>query len=243
MHTRHPPACDCETLLHSLRASADPARLAGMARFGIDTSRALGVQIPQLRRLASAAGKGLPEPRRHCLALDLWASGIHEARILASMLDVPPLVTEDQMDSWAADFGSWDLCDQCCNNLFRKTQHAWAKAQEWGAQGVDAPEFTVRAGFVLMAVLAVHAKAASDNDFEPFWPLLHAGSADSRTFVKKAVSWALRQLGKRNAALHGRAVQLAREMLEAGSPAARWVARDVLRELQGPKVATRLGLD
>lgn len=243
MHTSlHGAPPHCEAILVELRSLARPGRLQGMARFGIDTSKALGVQIPELRNLARISKKGRTPAERHELAAALWQTGLHEPRILASMVDAPQLVPVQQLDAWAADFRSWDLCDQCCNNLFRHTDHGWDKAAAWAALGADGPEFTVRAGFVLMATLCVAHKQAPHSAFEPFWPLILEGCTDPRNFVKKGVNWALRQLGKRNAAFNARAVALAEEMLQLRSPAARWIASDALRELCSAKVRERHGL-
>lgn len=236
------PATLVDAILEQLQILARPSRLHGMARYGIDTSKALGVKIPELRTLARICRKGHSPEQRHELAQGLWQHELHEARILASMLDAPALVTPEQMEAWAQDFTSWDLCDQCCSNLFRHTPHAWEQAQKWASLGRDGPEFVVRAGFVLMATLCVKDKTAPDEAFEPFWPLLLTGSEDGRAYVKKGVSWALRQLGKRNATLYSRAVMLARKMEEQGSSVAVSIARETMRELQGEKVLHRLGL-
>ncbi|HMP74690.1 MAG TPA: DNA alkylation repair protein [Kiritimatiellia bacterium] len=211
------------SILNDLRRLAQPSNLAGMARFGIDTSSALGVPIPALRRLARA------HRRDHALALALWATGVHEARILASLVDDPAKVTASQMDAWVREIDSWDICDQVCNNLFNRTPHAWSKAVQWSRRQ---PEFVRRAGYVLMATLAVHDKQATDADFEPCFDAIRRGAADDRNFVKKAVNWALRQIGKRNSALRSRAIAVARDLEALDAPAARWIARDALRELR-----------
>ena len=195
-----------------------------MARFGIKTDRALGISVTDLRRLGREIGKD------HDLALELWASGIHEARILASIIDEPTQVTQAQMEAWAAGFDSWDLVDQCCGNLFDKTPWAWDKALEWSERD---EEFVKRAGFALMAWLAVHDKSASNASFAPFFPAIERASGDDRNFVKKAVNWALRQIGKRNATLRRQAVAAARRIAKQEARSARWIARDALRELEG----------
>jgi 3-methyladenine DNA glycosylase AlkD len=210
-------------VIRDLRKAGDPAAVRGMARFGIETDRALGVSIPVLRKTARAVG------RDHALAQALWDSDIHEARILASMVDEPGRVTPAQMDRWAADFDSWDLCDQCCSNLFDKTPWAWDKAVEWSA--AERP-FVKRAGFVLMAVLAVHDKRAENARFLPFFKRIERESGDDRNFVKKAVNWALRQMGKRNTELHRQAVSTARELIATGTRSGRWIGRNALRELE-----------
>ena len=213
-------------LLAALHARANPANVAGMARYGISSAGTLGVPIPEVRQLARHAG------RSHSLAAELWASGIHEARILATLVEERALVTPLQMNRWARDFDSWDVCDQACQNLFRYTPHAWAMAAEWAtAEG----EFVRRAGFSLMAGLAVKAKDAPDEAFLALLPLIAGAATDPRHMVKKAVNWALRAIGKRNAALRGAAIATAREIHAVDSPAARWVASDALRELRSPK--------
>ncbi len=219
-----------EGVLQDLRRLSDPARCRGMAQFGINTSQALGVSIPSIRQLARSLGCD------HQLALKLWDSGVHEARILAGMVADPNQVTSAQMDNWSRDFNSWDLCDQVCNNLFDRTPLAYAKALDWSA---EEPTFVKRAGFVLMAVLAAHDKSAPDGAFISFFPSIKAEANDSRNWVKKAVNWAVRQIGKRNLALNHAALELCSEIEPAGA-AAGWVARHARRELTSPAVQERL---
>jgi 3-methyladenine DNA glycosylase AlkD len=169
-------------ILTQLKSLGNPAAAEGMARYGINTEHAYGVSIPNLRKIARKIGKNRP------LAEALWSSGIHEARILAGMVCPPAEITHRQLEEWVADFNSWDLCDQCCNSLFRKAADAHEKAVEWSARD---EEFVKRAGFVLMACLAVHDKKATDADFLEFLPITKRESVDSRNFVKKAVNWAL----------------------------------------------------
>lgn len=202
-----------------------------MARFGIATDSALGVTVPELRGLARRSG------RDHDLAASLWATGIHEARILASMVDEPGRVTVKQMESWIRDVGSWDLCDQLCGNLFERTPHAFGRALAWSRRE---DEFVKRAGFPLMAWAAVHRKDVEDPRFEAFLPAILAGATDERNYVKKAVSWALRQIGKRNPAMNRKAIETARAIERIESRASRWIAHDVLRELEGEPVQERL---
>ena len=209
----------------------NPKAAAGMARYGIKADRALGVSIPKLQGLTKTIGKS------HKLAEELWSSAVHEARILACMIDDPQQITADQLDRWATEFDSWDLCDQCCNRLFSKTPFACQKALAWAGQP---EEFVKRAGFVLMAVLAVHNKKAPDKQFDPFFTCIKAGAVDERNFVKKAVNWALRQIGKRNLSLNKKAIRVAEEIQQFESKAARWVARDALRELRSENVQKRL---
>ena len=202
-----------------------------MARFGINPENTYGVSIPNLRNMAKETGKD------HALAQQLWASGIHEARILASMVDDPKMVTEEQMESWVKEFDSWDVCDQCCMNLFEKTGFAYQKAKEWSSND---KEFTKRTAFVLMARLAVSDKKADDALFEPFFPLIKREAGDNRNFVKKAVNWALRQIGKRNRNLNRKAIQTGEDIQRMDSKSARWIAADALRELTSPAVQQRL---
>lgn len=223
-----------DEVMYKLQGLADPDAKAGMARFGIETETALGVSIPKLRKLAAKIGPS------HETALDLWNTGVHEARILASIIDEPGEVSEDQMETWVLDFDSWDVCDQVCSNLFDKTPFAYDKAYEWAERD---EEFVRRAGFTLMAALAVHDKAAPDEKLAAFLPVIEKYAFDDRNFVKKAVNWALRNIGKRNPALNALAVETARRILKQDTKAARWIARDALRELTGDKVRKRLGID
>jgi 3-methyladenine DNA glycosylase AlkD len=202
-----------------------------MARFGINPANSYGVSIPNLRSIARETG------RDHTLAQELWASGIHEARMLASMIDDPKMTTEAQLESWVKDFDSWDVCDQCCMNLFEKTPFAYQKAVEWSAKD---KEFIKRAGFVLMARLAVSDKKAEDRKFEAFLSIIKREALDNRNFVKKAVNWALRQIGKRNVNLNLKAVETAKEIQGMNSKSAGWIASDAIRELTGKAVQQRL---
>jgi len=215
-----------DQILAILRSMESPQSREGMGRFGIDVSNALGIKVTDLRKLARKI------THNHGLAGELWETGIHEGRILASMIDKPDHVTESQMECWAKDFNSWDLVDQCCNNLFRKTAHAHSKAVEWSGRE---DEFVKRAGYTLMAVLAVHDKESPDIVFEGYLSLVEKGSDDDRNFVKKSVNWALRQIGKRNEVLRRKALESAERILEKGSKSARWIARDAIRELGGNK--------
>jgi len=217
-----PKLTDIESVLLTLRCMESQENRVGMDRFGINVDRALGIRITDLRKLA----RGIE--RRHGLALELWESGIHEAKLLATMVDRPSDVTEEQMERWAAGFDSWDVVDQACNNLFRKTPFAREKAAEWA---VRRETFVKRAGFVLMAVLAVHDKGAPDSLFKGYLELVVDGSSDERNFVKKAVSWALRQIGKRSPELWKRAMETVTRVAEKGLKSARWVASDAGREL------------
>lgn len=216
------PLPTIDAIIADLRAQGDPARVAGMARYAIRGGEMLGISMPWLRAKAKEIGKN------HDLALELWETGIHEARILAGLIDVAKLVTEEQMDRWVCDFDSWDVVDGTCGNLFDKTPHAWAKAAEWCHRE---EEYVRRAGFVMMAELSAHDKRAADDTFLPFFPLMLQYADDNRNFVKKAVNWALREIGGRNAALREQAIATANAMLEMKSSSAKWIARDALREL------------
>jgi 3-methyladenine DNA glycosylase AlkD len=218
-------------ILKELESLRDSKAVAGMARAGINPESAYGISIPDLRRIAKSIGKN------HKLALQLWESGIHEARILATMIDDPKQVTEVQIESWTCDFNSWDICDQCCNNLFRKTKFAHAKAVELSSRD---EEFVKRTGFVLMACLSVHDKKADDGTFVSYLPIIKREASDERNFVKKAVNWALRQIGKRNITLNREAIKVGEEISGMDSKAAKWVASDALRELRSEAVQKRL---
>lgn len=222
----------CDQIIKRLKSLSNPDAVTGMARFGINPENTYGVSIPILRKMAKEIG------RNHSLAQEFWASGIHEARILAGMIDDPEMVTEEQMEIWVKDFDSWDVCDQVCGNLFDKTPFAYKKAVEWSKRK---EEFVKRAGFVMMAELAVHDKEAMDKEFLRFLPLIKRETADERNFVKKAVNWALRQIGKRNRSLNKKAIETAKEIKKIDSNAAKWIASDALRELSGKLVQDRLG--
>jgi 3-methyladenine DNA glycosylase AlkD len=230
---RHPKAKDdrVASLLAELRALGSEQARAGMARYGIAVDDAFGVSIYELRKVAKRLGTD------HSLALALWATGSHEARLLACFVDDPEAVTERQLEAWARDFDSWDVCDQATTSLFDQTKHAWTKAAEWAKRD---EEWVKRAGFALMAGLAWHDRAAADRAFLKFFPHIERGAGDDRNFVKKAVSWALRNIGKRNQALNAAAIACAERILAGGQRSARWVANDVLRELRSDKVQARV---
>lgn len=223
-----------EELLGRLNDLADPAWIKGMKHGGIQGGKLLGVSMPNIRLLAR-------RKKDHNLALALWETGIHEARLLAALIDQPAVVTSRQMDMWTAQFDSWDVCDQVCGNLYVKTPFAVTKALEWAA--TDA-EFTKRAGFALMAYLAVHDKKSGDEVFERFLVVIENSATDNRNFVKKAVNWALRQIGKRNAALYQLAFLCSQRLASTDNPTARWVGKDALQELESPSalIRKRLGV-
>jgi 3-methyladenine DNA glycosylase AlkD len=218
----HDPRARAEEILSELRLQGDPASAAGMARFGIQGKEVLGVKIPVLRKLAK------DHKRDHELAQALWDTGVHEARLLAGFIDDPKQVSESQMEAWVLDFDSWDLCDQVVGNLFDKTGFAYRKAHEWSRRE---EEFVKRAGFVMMASLAVHDKKAPDEFFLDFLPVIVREATDDRNFVRKAVNWALRQIGKRNQRLGRIAIETAEQIQSLDSKTARWIAADALREL------------
>jgi 3-methyladenine DNA glycosylase AlkD len=220
-----------DEVMQRLKSLSDPEAVKGMARFGINPENTYGVSVPNLRKLAKEVG------RDHALAQELWASGVHEARILASMVDEPKLVTEEQMEAWVRDFDSWDVCDQVCMNLFEKVPVAWCKVSEWSQRE---EEFVKRTAFALLACFAWHDKGAADERFIELMPVIVSGASDERNFVRKAVNWALRNIGKRNPNLNKAAIATAREIQGIDSKAARWIAADALRELSGEAVQKRL---
>ncbi|MBU1122764.1 MAG: DNA alkylation repair protein [Candidatus Omnitrophota bacterium] len=218
-------------IILNLKSLADSKSKEAMSRYGIKTEHALGISIPNIRGIAKEIGKN------HDVALCLWQTKIHEARILASMIDDYRSVTEEQMELWVKAFNSWDLCDQCCGNLFDKTRFAHLKTMEWS---VRKEEFVKRAGFVLMATLSVHDKKSKDEVFVKYFPIIKRECGDERNFVKKSVNWALRQIGKRNLNLNKKAINTAKEIQKEDSKAARWIAQDALRELQSDPIQQRL---
>ncbi len=220
-----------ENLVDEIKRKGNPRALDSMSRFGIQTNKAYGVSIPELRKLAKTTGTN------HELAQQLWKTGYHEARILAAMIDNPAKVTEDQMEEWAAGFDSWDVVDNCCGNLFDRTPFAVGKAHQWSKRS---EEYIKRAGFVLMAELAVHDNRASNKTFLEFLPVIVREASDERNFVKKAVNWALRQIGKRNAMLNKAAVRTSKTIRNSDSKSAKWIAADALRELTSPSVRKKL---
>jgi 3-methyladenine DNA glycosylase AlkD len=203
----------------------------GMERFGITSDRSLGISTPVLKSLARKLG------RDHRLAAELWACGIFEARVIAALVDEPDKVSQSQMDRWVGAFNSWAICDGCCCYLFRRTPFAWNKAVEWSKHS---KEYVKRAGFSLMAYLAVHDKEAPDIQFQKLLPIIEREAKDNRLYVRKAVNWALRQIGKRNQRLNRLAIQSAKRIRAQGTSSARWIASDALRELESAPVQRRL---
>jgi len=218
-------------VLDRLQSKARPEQLKGMAKYGMTVEQRLGVSVPDMRNLAKEIKKD------HKLALDLWRTGIDEARILAAMVGDPTKLTEEQMEDWVKDINSWDVCDQVCMNLFEKNQLAWKKIIDWSERE---KEFVKRTAFSLIACLAWHDKKASDEKFIELLPIIIRGATDERNFVKKAVNWALRNIGKRNLSLNRAAINAAKEIQRLDSKAARWVASDALRELESDAIQSRL---
>ena len=222
---------ETERILAELKSLGSEENRAGQKRFGINTARAYGVSITNLRPLAKRL------TRDHQLAAALWATGVHEARILAAFIDEPAKVTTAQMDKWVAEFDSWDLCDQVCMSLFDKTPHVETKIKKWAK---DEREFVRRAAFALLAAYAVHGKRTPDATFVAMLPLIERHATDPRNFVKKAVNWALRQIGKRSIALHADALALAEKLAASSDRTARWIGKDAVRELSDPKQIARV---
>ncbi len=203
----------------------------GMKRFGIDVEHALGISVVKLREKARQVG------RNHHRALELWSTGIHEAQLLAALTAEPDRLTPEQMDSWVADFTSWDTCDLCCLHLFRQTACAYNKVWEYAA---SKQEFTRRTAFALIATLAVGDKKAPDGQFTQFFPLIERHSTDPRNYVWKCVNWALRQIGKRNLTLYAPAIELARKLESSPDRTARRIGSGARRELEMPKIIARI---
>lgn len=231
-------------LLAELRSLGSEKDRQGMARYGINVEQAFGVSIYVLRRIATRIGTD------HELAGKLWATSNHEARLLACFVDDPARVTETQLEAWALDFDSWDLCDQATTSLFDQSKFGWAKAKAWAKRE---EQWVKRGGFALMAGLAVHDKSAKNRAFVGLFPAIERGAFDDRNFVRKAVNWALRNIGKRNRELNAAAIARAEKILsaanrraggarggDAAARSARWVATDALRELTSDKVQARL---
>jgi 3-methyladenine DNA glycosylase AlkD len=223
-----------DEVLKALESLGCEAVRASQERFGIRTDRAYGITTPQLKALARRLG------RSHELAANLWNNGALELRILAALIEEPAKVSRAQMDRWARAFDHWGVCDACCCYVFRKTPFARAKAVDWSGKN---NEFVKRAGFALMAYLAVHDKESSDEAFAEWLPIIERQADDDRPYVRKAVNWALRQIGKRNARLNRLAIRSAQAIRERGTKSARWIASDALRELQSAAVRRRLGFD
>ena len=222
-------------VLRQLESLGSPADVAGMERYGIVTPQAFGIRTPVLKQFAREVKKSAAD--RHMLALQLWETGNYEARAVAFLIDDPRRVSPEQMEDWAADFDNWATVDGTCGYLFCRTPYAYEKAFEWASRE---EEFVKRAAFSLMAYLAVHDKRADDDKLAAFLPVIERHSDDDRNFVKKAVNWALRQIGKRNVILNQLAIATGERIREQGTRPARWIASDALRELTSEKVMVRL---
>ena len=220
-----------EEVLKRLESKARQEQLAGMARYGMNIERRLGVSIPELREMAKDIGKN------HELALGLWKTGVAEAKILAAMVEDPEKLSEEQMGNWVKDIDSWDVGDQVCMNLFEKSPLAWRKVDDWSRRE---EKFVKRTAFGLLACLAWHDKKAEDEKFIQLFPVFARGAVDERNSIKKAVSWALRNIGKRNLNLNKAALNEANRLRLLDSKSARWIASDVTRELESEAVQKRL---
>ena len=220
-----------EEVIDRLNGKAKPDKLEEMAKFGMAVERRLGVSVPNMRKIAKELG------RDHKLALELWKTGIAEAKIVAALVDDSKKLTEEQLEDWVKDFDSWDVCDQVCMNLFDKSPLAWKKIVDWSERS---EEFVKRAAFALIACLAWHDKETEDRRFIELLPVIVRCADDNRNFVKKAVNWALRHIGKRNLNLNRVAISTAREIKRIDSKATRWIASDAIRELESEAVQRRL---
>lgn len=233
--TKSPPlAKQVEAAVAELKRLANKKTLVGMTRFAIPNENAFGVPVGKIRALGKelkknlAGGRGEPNHGAHELAAALWPTGWYETRMLCSFLDDPALVTPAQMDAWCSDFDSWAICDTLCFHLFDRTPHAFRKVRQWSDKQ---REFVKRGAFALLASIALHDKATDDGPFFECLPLIERAANDGRNFVKKGVSWALRGVGRRSAALHAESVALARRLADSTNPTERWVGKEVLRDI------------
>lgn len=220
-------------LINKLISKSRKDRLKGMSRYGIKIDNRLGVSIPEIRKIAKEFGKN------HEVALELWKTGYADAKITAALIDEPEKVTESQMDDWVVEIDSWDVCDQTCMNLFDKTPYAWKKIIEW-SKGDE--EFVKRTAFSLLACLAWHDKNAEDSRFIEYFPLITKNAMDNRNYVKKAVSWSIRHIGKRNLNLHSAALEIANELKNIDSRTAKWIGSDVIKDLNSISTKRRLNI-
>jgi 3-methyladenine DNA glycosylase AlkD len=222
---------DYNNVIKQLKLMGNPKNIEGMGRFGIKTENNLGNSVTTLRNFAKKIGKN------HELAVKLWDSGMRDARMVAACIEDPETVSEEQIDNWVKDFDSWDICDHCCGHLIDKTPFAYKKAKEWSKRK---EEFQKRAEFSLMAWLAVHDKKVDDVKFEGFLIIIKKESTDERNYVRKAVNWALRNIGKRNNAMNKKAIEISKEIKKINSKTAKWIASDAIRELTSKKVQERI---
>lgn len=223
-------SAECDRVILRLKSLASPENAAGMARFGINGTNTLGISMYTLRDIAKEM------KHDHGLALELWGSGFHEARILAGLIDDPKLVTEEQLEEWVSAFDTWDIVDQV-SALIAQTPFVIKKIHEWSCRD---EEFVKRAAFSLIAEISFYHKTMPDGEFEQFFPIIIRESKDGRNYVRKAVNWALRNIGKKNLYLNKRAVEVAREIQKIDSKSAKWIAADAIRELTGESVRKRL---
>lgn len=212
-----------DEIIKELKKNANPKNVLGMKRFGIQGKYMLGISVTFLRKFVKNI------PKNHKLALELWKTGIHEARMLSSMIDLEDKVTVKQMDDWTKSFDSWDICDGVCMNLFCKTKFVDQKIYEYAKNN---KEFIRRTAFTLIACLAFKLKNLKDKDLIKYFDLIEKYSNDERNFVKKAVNWALRQIGKRNKNLNKKAIGLAKKIRKQNTKSARWIANNALSELE-----------
>jgi len=220
-----------EKIIEFIKVSDNPANVEGMARYGINPHNNYGVSITRIREIAKEIGKD------HELAVRLWDSDIHDARLLAPLIAEPEKATAPLIEKWVSQIDSWDICDNLCGGFFQKIDEPYGQAENWCQRD---EEFVKRAGFVLVARLAVKDKKADDPQFEHFFPLILSEAVDERNMVKKAVNWTLRQIGKRNTRLNKKAIKLALKIEKLNTKTARWIARDALRELRSDKIQERL---
>ncbi|MCL4354592.1 DNA alkylation repair protein [Patescibacteria group bacterium] len=228
-----------QEIIKELQKKRNPVNIAGMARFGIKPKKEpLGIAMPTLRKISKEIKHAHQQPQeRHELATKLWKTGIYEARLIAAFIEDPELISEKQMETWVADFDNWAICDTVCGTVFDRTPLAYEKALEWTKRQ---EEYVKRAGFTIGAWLTVHDKKAKDSDFYPFLKAIKEEAADERIYVKKAVNWALRQIGKsRNRKMNILALKTANEIKKIDSKAARWIASDAIRELNSPAIQKR----
>ncbi len=230
MYEEKRDSMEYEEVMAKLESLKDPKAVEGMARSGINPDKNLGLSVNTLRKMAKEIGVD------HSLAMKLWRSEVRDARFISAIIDDPDKVTEKQIESMVLDLNSWDICDHCCSDIFLKSKFAKKKAVEWSSRE---KEFVKRSAFSLMARLAVRDKKAEDGLFESFLPIIIRESVDERNYVKKAVNWALRQIGKRNKRLNKLAIRTAKEIQKLESKSAKWIAADALRELTGEKVQRR----
>jgi len=222
---------DFSQILRTFKTHGSRKNVLGMSRFGIISKKAYGLSAPVLHRLARKYR------RNHELALQLWKTGIHDARILAALIDDPRQVTKRQMEQWVRQFDNWAVCDTTVGKLFSRVPGAFETAVRWSR---NRREFIKRAGYAMMAYLTIRQKEAENTKFIRLFPHLQRGSVDGRNYVKKSVNWAIRQIGKKNANLNRAAIRFAKKLHSMNVPSARWIASDALRELTSSAVQKRL---